>query len=159
MLFFCHQPCISFPLNAVKLSSFHRLSLHHFQQLHLHINELSHSYYNYFAEVVVLSPTCFLFLSINLSWLRKERLPRTQYESASAAAENLKKGRGIIRTHFTLVFKKETESIHLLHSSVFCSWLLSACPLKHVCSPLLWCPDRQTPGLVLSRASSPEYLS
>lgn len=59
--FFCHQPCISFPLTAVKLSAFRPWSSHHFQQLHLHTNELSHSYYNYFAEAVVLSPTCFLF--------------------------------------------------------------------------------------------------
>lgn len=76
MFFFCHQPCFSFPLNAVKLSSFRLWSLHHFQQLHLHINELSHSYYNYFTEMVVLSPTCFSDL-LHLSWLCKERLPRT----------------------------------------------------------------------------------
>lgn len=48
--------------------------------------------------------------------------------------------RGIIHIPFTLIFYKQNLSICLL--CAFCSLLLSACPLKHVCSSLLWLPDK-----------------
>lgn len=74
--------CFSLPpalyelsVNAVKLSSFCLWSSHHVQQLHLHINELSHSSSNCCAGVPVLSPPCFLFLCIYLSWLCSRGCP------------------------------------------------------------------------------------
>lgn len=126
--FLCLQPCTSFLLKAVKLSSFCLWSSHHLQQWHLHINELSHSSDNYCAEVPVLSPPCFLLLSINLSSLCKERRARDE----GAVQQQQQTCRHCI-THFALAFSQIGLCPPVPGAS--CSFPLSVCPVQRVCSP------------------------
>lgn len=78
VLFSAISPVWGFCLMLSNYLLFCLWSSHRLWQLHLHINELSHSSCNDCAEVPVLSPPCSQFLSINLSCLCKERLPRAR---------------------------------------------------------------------------------
>lgn len=145
--FFYHQPCISFPLNAVKLSSF-RFWVYTIFNSCTCIAMSCHT-----AIIVTLQRwLCYLLHAFCFSpWISpdfaRRGCPELNKKVQVQQQKTWKQKEGLYKPLLHWSFKKP-ESIHLPPSCVLCSLLSSACPLKHVCRPLLLSPDRQSPDTV-----------